>query len=116
KPASHEVVRQAFKAIRYEVFGDFAVARANWQALKEKCEKDLDQRPGFLVAARRLQELKISAPPTSKEEETKARLQRIKDALEEARRLAAEKRPQESRQAWFICMDILDLYHHYPDF
>jgi hypothetical protein len=55
-------------------------------------------------------------PATTKEEETRARLQRIKDALEEAHRLAAEKRPAEALQSWRTCGDIIDLYQDCPDF
>jgi hypothetical protein len=51
----------------------------------------------------------------SKEEETRVRLQRIRDRLEEARRLLAEK-PLEHKQAGLIYTEILDLYHHFPDF
>jgi hypothetical protein len=76
----------------------------------------MDQRPGFLVSTKRLQELKTSAPAVSKEEETKVRLQRIREALAEARKLAAEKPPQDFSQARQICEEILDLYHDYPDF
>jgi hypothetical protein len=69
-----------------------------------------------LLAAKQSQELKNRMPAASKEEETKARVQRIKDALQEARRLAAGKQPNESKQAWLLCTKILDLYQHYPDF
>jgi hypothetical protein len=51
----------------------------------------------------------------TKEEETRARLQRIKERLEEARRLLAEK-PPEHKQARLIYTEIVDLYHHFPDF
>jgi hypothetical protein len=109
-------LQQAHKAVRYELFGDAAAARANWQQLKEKSAKEMQQRVWFLLAAKRLLELNNSMPATTKEVETKARLQHIKDALDEARRLAAEKRPEEYLHARRICGDILDLYHEYPDF
>jgi hypothetical protein len=76
----------------------------------------MHQRVWFLLAAKRLLDLNSRMPATTKEEEMKARLQRIKNALDEARRLTAEKRPQDYFQARRICGDILDLYHHYPDF
>jgi hypothetical protein len=83
--------------------------------LKERCDKDMDQRPGFLLAAKRLQELKFSAPAGSKKEETEARLQLIKNLLEEARTLANGKRSAEFQQAILNCANIMDLYQDYPD-
>jgi serine/threonine-protein kinase len=113
---SSQLVQQAHKATRYELFGDRFAARAAWQELKRRCEKEIEQRAWFLLAAKRFHELDTSIPAATKEEETKARLQHIKDALEEARRLAAEEQPPQSLRSWRICGDILDLYHHYPDF
>jgi predicted Ser/Thr protein kinase len=109
-------LQQAHKAVRYELFGDPAAARASWRELKERCEKDPEQRIWFLLAAKRLHDLSVRVPATTKEEEAKARLQRIKDALDEARKLAADKQPQDYLLARRICGDILDLYQHYPDF
>jgi serine/threonine-protein kinase len=107
--------RQAQKTIRYELFGDLAAARANWLELKDKCEKEKEQRVWFLLAAKRLRELSIHMPVATKEEEAKARVQRIKDALDEARKLAAVNRPQEYTRARSICAEILELYHSSPD-
>ncbi len=103
------------RAIVYELWGDLALARANWQILKERCEKDVNQRLGFLIAAKRLQELKISAPAVNKEEETKARLQLVKALLDEARMHAATQQPSESMQARGICTEITNLYNDSPD-
>jgi hypothetical protein len=104
-----------FRAVRYELWGDLALARANWQIMKERCEKDMNQRLGFLIAAKRLQELKMSAPAVNKEEETKARLQLVKALLDEARVHAATKQPSESMQAREICAEIMNLYNDSPD-
>ena len=105
-----EMEAQAVKAIRLEGFGDLAMARTLWQTLKERFEKDMEQRPWFLLAAKRLQALKMSTAAAGKEE-SNSRRQRVKGLLGEARRLAAEKRPLESQQARLICADIIDLYH-----
>jgi hypothetical protein len=110
------VLDQAVRATRYELFGDHAAARANWQAVKARCETEMEQRAWFLLAAKRFHELSATMPAVTKEEETKARLQRIKEALDEARRLVAEKQPLARRQAGRICADIFDLYHEFPDF
>jgi hypothetical protein len=109
-----DMMEEAIKASRYELFGDLAAARANWQALRERWEREMEQRPLFLLAAKRLQEPRMKARAT-KEEETRARLQRIKERLEEARRFLAEK-PLEPKEARLMYTEILDLYHHYPDF
>lgn len=98
------------RAIKYEVLGDVALARASWQVVKEACEKDPEQRVGLLIAAKHLHDLKISASPASKDEETKARVQRLNGLLEEARRLASQKRPLESEQARLTCGEIISLY------
>ena len=72
----------------------------------------MEQRPLFLLAAKRLQDPRIKTRAANKAEETRARLQLIKQRLEEARGLAAEQ-PLESGR---LCADILDLYRNYPDF
>jgi hypothetical protein len=109
-----EMVEQAVKASRYELFGDLSAARANWQTLRDRCEKEMEQRPLFLLAAKRLQEPRMRARAT-KEEENRVRLQCIKHHLDESRKLVTEK-PLEHREAGLICAEILDLYHHFPDF
>jgi hypothetical protein len=114
--AAKAPVEQAIRATRYELFGDRAAARGNWQAIMGRCETDTEQRAWFLLAAKRFHELSIAMPAVTKEEEMKARLQHIKDALDEARRLVAEKQPLERQQAGRVCADILDLYRQFPDF
>jgi hypothetical protein len=112
-PLNEDRLLQAFKAFRYERFGDFPAARANWQDLKQSCERDMEQRPLFLLAAKRSQDPRILQRATSPKEETGLRLQRIRERLEDARRLAADKQLPEAAR---LCTDISDLYHHYPDF
>jgi predicted Ser/Thr protein kinase len=107
---------QAHKAVRYELFGDRAAARAAWQELKTRYERDMGQRVWLLLAAKRIDELNRSMPAVTKEAVDSARLEHIKDALEAARKLGAENRQPELLQALRNCGDILDLYHHYPDF
>jgi serine/threonine-protein kinase len=112
KPDS-DLERQAIKAFRYQMFGDFTAARATWQGLKVRCEQNTAQLPWFLLAAKQLQALKSSTPIIGKEGESMSRLQLIKSLLEKAR--AAGSRVEEAPQARLICDEIIDLYQDSPD-
>ncbi len=93
-----EAERQAFLALRYEQFGDLERADKGYKALKEQSREAADRRVWFLLAARKLKDMKPTATDRRK---------LVKDQLTKAQELKAMK---EWQGAQSICLDIIALY------
>jgi len=103
---------EAFRALRYERFGDLFEARRRWAALMEKAQDKPEERVWFLLGASKAREVAAAlrkARLHAVKDETAARLKivegRLDAAREEAGRDAASKAAAEA-----ICLDIRALY------
>jgi serine/threonine-protein kinase len=101
----------AYYALRYQDFGDLAMARDRWQELKQKTAKDSEQRGWLTLAERKTEDLKGQAPdtntPKAKEAEKVARLDLVNRRLDEAVKLAANNKADEARA---LAAEIVELY------
>ena len=86
----------AIKAIRYERFGDAALAARTWQSVKSKNDKEGGDRTWWLLAAREAKEQKDKAP-TPTEEGTKRR-ELLTKCLDTAEQLTKEDKKAEARR------------------
>jgi eukaryotic-like serine/threonine-protein kinase len=91
-------------AIRAEQFGDLALALDLWEKLKEKYRVDSDVRPRFLLASKKVYELKDKAPRGPEAKAFRATL--LRDKLVEAEKQFGD-RPRETA---VTCYDIVALY------
>jgi hypothetical protein len=101
-----EPEKEAFRALRYERFGDLFEARRRWVALKEKAQDKPAERVWFLLAANRVREVGKKLP-REVENETAARLKVVEGRLGAAREEAAARH---EAAAEAICLDIRALY------
>jgi serine/threonine-protein kinase len=108
--AVSDTERLALLATRGEKMEDFTLARDAWRDLHDRYQKETEQRAWFLLAAKKVRELRSRAI-TDPEAAAKKRRELVKKKLDEAKNLA-ESQPAEARG---ICQDILALYENSPD-
>jgi serine/threonine-protein kinase len=98
-----ELERLPVRAIHFQVFGDLGSARTAWARVKDTAQSDLDRRAWFLIAARRLNELKTSEKEekVKPEEVVQKQLERVPELRKDARTLL---------QARKLCRDVILLY------
>jgi eukaryotic-like serine/threonine-protein kinase len=96
-------------AIRAEQFGDMALSLDLWEKLKEKYRVDFDVRPRFLLASKRVYELKDKAPRGPEAKASRVTL--LRDKLVEAEKHLGD-RPRETAET---CYDVVALYDN-PSF
>jgi serine/threonine-protein kinase len=96
--------RWTAQALRAEAFGDTALALEVWEHSKEMLLKNPSQRPWFLLAARRIRDLR---PLTPRGPDVLAfRLELIEQQLSKARGLKRDK----AFEGQALCRDIITLY------
>lgn len=93
-----EPEKRAALALHFELFGDYATALNRWRNIKESTQTNSDQRPWFLLAARKTKEMQ--------EKDKKPAKELIQQQLESASMLGPEK----TREAVLICRDVITLY------
>jgi serine/threonine-protein kinase len=77
----NDATRLAGAAMQAELFGDLALANERWRRLKERCEKEPDQRALALMGAYKVHELRDKVP-TSVDEKVKKRKELIQKQLD----------------------------------
>jgi serine/threonine-protein kinase len=95
----------AIEAMRYEKFGDAALAARRWAKLKLRNEKEGGDRAWLLIAARGESEQKAKAPKSSEEEAKRDEL--LASRLAAAEKLAADGKKAEALQ---IAHELRQLY------
>jgi hypothetical protein len=98
----NEATRLAGAAMQAEVFGDLALASERWRRLKERCEKEPDQRAWALMGGYKVHELRDKVPG-SVEEKVKKRKELIQKQLD----AAANQPPGMVKR---LCHEIVGLY------
>jgi hypothetical protein len=78
-----EAARLAVAAMQAEVFGDLALASERWRRLKERCEKEPDQRALALMGGYKVHDLRDKVPG-SVEEKVKKRKELIQKQVDAA--------------------------------
>jgi serine/threonine-protein kinase len=107
----NDAERMAYYAVRYEEFGDLALARERWFALAQKYARADDQRTAVALAAKKVQELNSLVPLEPPEKAVATRQVLLEKKLTEAVNL---KLQNQAREARLIGQDIIDLYHDDP--
>jgi serine/threonine protein kinase len=105
--AETEAEGLAYKALRYEEFGDPAAARVRWLMIRQETEKDGEQRPLYLVARRKAGAL--DGDSGISEEENMARAVLLEKKINEVIEMQAVKKYAPARR---LCQDIIQLYEH----
>jgi serine/threonine-protein kinase len=102
--------RQALLALRGELFGDLALASSTWREVQEDSPKEGERRAWFLLAAKKVRELRSGADldPASA---LKERRRLVKEKLGQAGKVA-DSQPAGAR---IICQDVLALYGNNRD-
>jgi serine/threonine-protein kinase len=98
----NEPARLAGAAMQAEVFGDVALASERWRRLKERCEKEPDQRAWALMGGYKVLDLRDKVP-ASVEEKVKKRKELIQKQLD----AAANQAPGMVKR---ICHEIVAVY------
>jgi serine/threonine-protein kinase len=99
--------RKALIARRYERFGDLPLAGQRFEELKKELANDPEQRPLYLLAARKAREIKARIlPPKKSPDEDRQEL--IHQKLEEAATLTQTN--ESLLVAREICLDAITLY------
>jgi serine/threonine-protein kinase len=101
----------AHDALRYQDFGDLPLARERWQELKQKTQKEPDQRGWLALAERKLDDLKSPGADAKnaaqQKKDKKDRIELVQKKVDQAVKLAAENKTAEAR---VLANDIVELY------
>jgi serine/threonine-protein kinase len=107
-----EPERLAAEGFRFADLEDAPAALSRWQDLKARYEKDREQHAWFLLAAKKVQQLKKKGPSLPDEDkEAQERRQRIRSLLAGA----ANTAPQAPLAARALYQEIATLYANYSD-